>query len=197
MPVASRRYRPDRSWDQRAKFAIDASERKALARLSKSRFQRSSRVGTLVTILDDHGRGDGEAVLAGKLAADNPRPIDDDSSFRDLERTSAATTHDAIVHDVVDTNRCCKHDSGREHRAPSNDRSLVHSTVAADQYVVLDDHGAGPHWLENAADLRRSAHVYAAADLCARAHERMRIDHAAFVDVGADIDVHRRHADRA
>jgi hypothetical protein len=33
------------------------------------------------------------------------------------------------------------------------------------------------------------------ADLRARSHECVRIDHAPLIDIGADIDVHRRHAD--
>jgi hypothetical protein len=37
--------------------------------------------------------------------------------------------------------------------------------------------------------------VDALADLCARADERMRIDHRPVADVRTDVDVHRRHAD--
>jgi hypothetical protein len=48
-----------------------------------------------------------------------------------------------------------------------------------------------------AAELRGGAQVHASAHLRARAHERMRVDHRAGTDPGADVHVHRRHADHA
>ena len=43
----------------------------------------------------------------------------------------------------------------------------------------------------------RGGEVHALADLRAGSDQRVRIDHRAVVDVGADVDVHRRHADDA
>src|ERR1051326_4364639 len=37
--------------------------------------------------------------------------------------------------------------------------------------------------------------MHTLSNLCARADQGMRIDHGALIYVGADVDVHRRHAD--
>src|SRR5262249_25740998 len=56
---------------------------------------------------------------------------------------------------------------------------------------------AGPriNRLQDASDRRGRAQVHALPNLCTRPDERVRINHRAFVDVGANIDEHRRHAD--
>ena len=48
--------------------------------------------------------------------------------------------------------------------------------------------------LQHAADLAGGRDVAVLADLRAAAHQGVRIDHGAVVHVGADVDVHGRHA---
>ena len=99
--------------------------------------------------------------------------------------------------DVVERRRRGQDRSGRQHRAPLDDRAFVDTAIPADQHVVLDDHRQRADRLEHAADLRSGADVHAAADLCARSDERVRIDQRFVANPGADVDVHRRHADDA
>ena len=104
---------------------------------------------------------------------------------------------DRSVHQVVDRRRSREHGARGDHRALLDHRAFVETGVAADQHVVFDDHRHGAHRLEHAADLRRGADVHARADLRARSDQRVRIHQRSFADVGADVDVHRRHADHA
>ena len=69
--------------------------------------------------------------------------------------------------------------------------------IPADEHVVFNDNRESARRLEHAANLRGRAEMHAAANLRARADERMRIDERALADPGADVDVHRRHADHA
>ena len=54
---------------------------------------------------------------------------------------------------------------------------------------------SGVDGFEHASDLRGGAQVHALADLRAGADQSVRVDHRAFVHVGADVDEHGRHAD--
>ena len=60
---------------------------------------------------------------------------------------------------------------------------------------VFDDDRKGANRLQNAANLSSSADVDTLSDLCARADERVGIDHGSFINIRSDIDVGRRHDD--
>ena len=113
------------------------------------------------------------------------------------QRLARLRLDDAAVRQVVDRRRSGEHRAGGDHRAPLDHRALVDAGVAADQHVVLDDHRHRADRLDDAADLRAGAEVHAGADLRARSDQRVRVDQRAVADVGADVDVHRRHADDA
>jgi hypothetical protein len=81
--------------------------------------------------------------------------------------------------------------------AAADDRSLVDAAVAADQRLVLNNHRAGTHRLQDAADLRRRREMHSLADLRAAAYQGVRVDHRSFIDIGANVHIGRRHDDDA
>ena len=102
---------------------------------------------------------------------------------------------DDIALDEIEDGRAAGEDgSGGKHGAFADDGAFVDAAVAADEHVVFDHDRAGVDRLEHAADLCCRAEVNPLADLRAGTHEGVRIDHGAFVDLGAGIDVHGRHA---
>ena len=86
---------------------------------------------------------------------------------------------------------------GREDGPRPDADPLVETDAAADEDLVLDDDRQGADRLEDAADLGRGREVDALPDLRARTDEGVAVDHRPLVDVGADVDVRRRHHDDA
>src|ERR1019366_4331347 len=81
------------------------------------------------------------------------------------------------------------------HSAGADQRAFVDSAIAADQYVVFNDHRGGVNGFEHASYLCGGAQVYALAYLRARAYQSVRVDHRAFIYISAYVDEHGRHAD--
>src|SRR5690606_36334806 len=126
-----------------------------------------------------------------------PGPWYDDRAFGDDERMVPLWSDDRALRQVVDWRRPRDDRAGGENGAPLDHRAFVHAAGAADHDVVFDDHRKGADRLEHAADLRRGTDVDACAHLRARSDERVRVDERLLADPGADVDVHRRHADHA
>ena len=84
----------------------------------------------------------------------------------------------------------------RNDRVFFHDYALDHFGAGADKAVIFDDGGTGLHGLEHAADTHATAEVHVFPDLGARAYGSPGIDHGAFIDIGADVDV-RGHQNRA
>jgi hypothetical protein len=78
-----------------------------------------------------------------------------------------------------------------------NDRPFVNAAVSADHDVILDDDRDSSYRLKHPADLYSGAEVHAFSDLGAGTHQRMAVNQCVFIDIGADIDVGRRHDDDA
>src|SRR5205807_3211561 len=82
-----------------------------------------------------------------------------------------------------------------QNRPWPHQRAFKDAAIAADEDIVFDDDRSGVHRLKHTPDLGSGAQVDALSDLRAGANQGVRIDHGAFVDVGSDVDEHRRHAD--
>src|ERR1035438_896866 len=137
-----------------------------------------------VDALDDHGAIEAVAAVGcGQTAAD------DDRAGRN------AAVADAAGRAVVDLRALADVDAHRDDRVFLDDDALDDLGAGTDEAVVLDDRRVGLHRFEDAADADAARQMHALADLRARADGDPRIDHRAFVDVGADVDVARHQDD--
>ena len=121
----------------------------------------------------------------------------DDGVFGNDEREIAGGGVDGVANEIVDGDGAIEDGTGAEDGAALDDGAFVDAGVAADEDVVFDDDGKSADGFEDAANLRGGGDVAVAADLRARADERVGIKHGVFADVCADIDEHRRHTDDA
>src|SRR3990167_503391 len=120
----------------------------------------------------------------GQVAADHHRPAGH-APVADLTRLA-----------VEDRRALAQVHAHAQHRVLFDDHAFDHLVAGADEAVVLDDGGVGLQRLQHAADAHAARQVHVLADLRARAHGGPGVDHRAFVDVGADVDVagHQHHA---
>src|SRR4029077_16405678 len=81
-----------------------------------------------------------------------------------------------------------------QHGTLLHHRAFVDTTVAAHEYVILDDHRHRAHRFKHASDLRGRGDVAVRAHLRTASHQRMRIDHGAVAHPCAYVDEHGRHA---
>ncbi len=84
-----------------------------------------------------------------------------------------------------------------EDSAALDDSAFVDSGIPANKNVIFNNNGESANWLEDSANLGAGGDVAIAANLRARAHESVGIDHSVFADEGTDVHKHRRHADYA
>src|SRR6202008_2769395 len=96
---------------------------------------------------------------------------------------------------VVDLRALAEVHAHRNNRVLFDDHAFHDFRARADEAVVFDDDGVGLQRLQPAADAHAARQVYVLADLRARADGGPRIDHRAFVDVGADVRVRRHQHD--
>ena len=122
---------------------------------------------------------------------------DDYRVFRNDEGQLVRGAQNGSVYKIEDRSAAGEDGSGGQHGALAHDGSFVDAAIATHQHVVLNDHRAGVHRLQHAADLSRGAQMNPLADLRAGADQRMRVHHSALVDKSSGVDVHRRHADHA
>src|SRR5471032_1658698 len=110
-----------------------------------------------------------------------------------------AGRHAAIGHfaggAVVDLGRLADVDAHRDHRVLFDDDAFDDFRARADEAVVFDDGRIGLHRFEHAADADAAGQVDVLADLRAGADGGPGVDHRAFIDVGADVDVGRHQHD--
>src|SRR5690606_33370824 len=83
----------------------------------------------------------------------------------------------------------------RQHCVFLDDHTFHDFRAGAHEDVVLDDHRAGLHRLQHAADAHAAGQVHVLADLRARTHGGPGVDHGAFVHIGADVHIggHQHH----
>ena len=86
-------------------------------------------------------------------------------------------------------------DTRRKHRPLSDEGPFEHAHVTADHYVVLHDHRAKPHRLQDATELGSRAQMHALAHLGARPHQCVGVDHRTLAYVGPDVHERRGHDD--
>ena len=133
-------------------------------------------------------------MLAPKVGVDGPAARHHHGAGRDLQRGVFGRADDRLVGQVVHARRPRQDDARRQHGALAYDRPLVDAAAAADEHVVLDHDRRRADGLQHAADLGRRRQVDALADLPAAAYQRVAVHHRPGADVGAHVDVHRRHA---
>src|SRR3569832_2433979 len=148
-----------------------------------------------------------QLVDAGFRARLGVDPLDDDGAIQAVfavGRGQVAGDHhrasrDAAIADFVgcvfiDLGRLADVDAHRDDRVFIDDYAFDDFGTRADEAVVFDDGRVGLHRLEHAADADAARQMHILADLRARAHRRPGIDHRAFIDIGADVDI-GRHQD--
>src|SRR5262249_26194778 len=118
-------------------------------------------------------------------------------SYRDLERAVSRLSMELVIHQIVNRSSPGQDRSGRKHRSLANYCSLVHAAVSPDKHVIFNNHRKLTDRFEHAPNLRRSREVNALPDLRAGTNQGVRIYHRSVINVGADIDEHRRHAGNA
>ncbi len=102
-----------------------------------------------------------------------------------------------VTDQVVDRSGRVENGAGAEDRSLFYHRAFVHAAITADHHFVFDDYRHRADWFDDAADLRTCGDVTLFSNLRATADQRVGVDHRTFVNVGADIDEHRRHTDYA
>ena len=128
-------------------------------------------------------------------AGDGASAGHDDGAFGNDERPIGGRPNDFAADKVVDRRRSGQHGAGADDGAGLDDGALVDSRIPSDERIVLDDDRQRADRLDDAANLRSGADMHARADLRARSDQRVRVDERLFADPGADVHVHRRHAD--
>src|SRR5262249_2407664 len=142
----------------------------------------------LIAVLYDHRGVEGDAPFCPLPLFDGPRARDYDGTRRNLERTFLAAAVNLAIDQVINRSGAREYGSCPEYGTGSDQRTFIDSAVPAHQDVIFDDHRRGIYRLQHSADLRRCAQVHAFAHLGTRSHQGVRVDHRAFVDVGAHID---------
>src|ERR1035437_2707798 len=89
--------------------------------------------------------------------------------------------------DVCSSDLPRQNHAGPQHGARADLRTFIDAAIAADQYVVLNDHRRCVDWFKDAPNLRCRADVDMLAHLSAGTDQRVRIDHRTLIDIGADI----------
>ena len=99
------------------------------------------------------------------------------------------------MHQVVHGRGSGEHGPGGDHRARLDHGFFVNPVFPPTSTSSSTMTGKRPRARCHAPNLRRRAHVDARPDLRARPDERVRVDQRARANVGADVHVHRGHAD--
>src|SRR5262249_26591437 len=136
-------------------------------------------------------------LLGAPAPTHGARTRHDDRSRRDFERLVALGSIHGLAYEIIHWRAARQNNAGTEYRPRPHHCALIDTAIAADQHVVFNDDRGGVDRFEHATDLRRRAEMDARADLSTGTDEGMRVDHRAGSDVGADVDIHRRHADNA
>ena len=147
-----------------------------------------------IAILHNHRSVERQSPLRGFALGDGARAGHDHRALRHAQRFRRRRAIDLAVHSVEQGRGPRQDHAGSQHGARADLRAFIDAAVSADQHVVFDDHGRCVDRLQHAADLCRRADVDTLAHLGAGTDQRVRIDHCAFVNIGADVDEHRRHA---
>src|SRR5690606_13934070 len=75
----------------------------------------------------------------------------------------------------------------------SNPNTFNHNTTGAHESIVFNNYRGSLQWFQDAANANTSAEVHVFANLGATAHRGPRIDHSAFIYIGANVYVAWHH----
>src|SRR5260221_9229950 len=160
-------------------------------------FEPHSRVGFAIAILYDDRGVQRQSPFCTDWMLYFASTRHDDSLLRNHQRLIVGRHVHRISHQIIDWSRRVKDGASSEHRAFFHHRAFVHSAIPANHHLIFDDHRHCADWLDHPADLRARRDVALLSDLRATSNKDVRIHHGSFVNVRADVDKHRRHADHA
>jgi hypothetical protein len=120
-----------------------------------------------------------------------------DGFFGNDERIGFGGCVNHVANQIVNRDRAIKDRARAKNRATLHHGPFINARIPPDQNLVFDNHRQGTDGFKNTADLRSRRNVTIAANLRAAPHQRVRINHRAFSNIGADVYEHRRHANHS